>query len=262
MIKFDRFFGGKRKCLTMSYDDGVESDKRLIEIFDRYGIKGTFHLNSGLMGKGDVIPKDEVAKVYKNHEIACHGVMHHTLTNLPHSFISDEILEDRRALEEIAGYPVRGLSFANGLFSDNVCGAISSLGIVYSRTANSTGGWAIPENFLKWDPTCHHSNALNIIDNFIDWDFQSGFLFYVWGHSFEFDRDNNWDMIENFCSKVSGHDDIWYATNIEIYDYVMAQRSLIVSANGKIIKNPTVFTLWFSKDEDVIKINPGETLYL
>ena len=103
---------------------------------------------------------------------------------------------------------------------------------------------------------------MNIIDKFIDWDFQSGFLFYVWGHSFEYDRDNNWNMIENFCCKVSDNDDIWYATNIEIFDYVMTQKSLIVSANGKIIKNPTALTLWFSKDEDVIKINPGETLYL
>ena len=39
---------GKHKVLTMSYDDGKAADIRLTEIFRRYGIKGTFHLNAGL----------------------------------------------------------------------------------------------------------------------------------------------------------------------------------------------------------------------
>ena len=38
---------GKHKALTMSYDDGKEDDRRLVEIFNRYGIRGTFHVNSG-----------------------------------------------------------------------------------------------------------------------------------------------------------------------------------------------------------------------
>ena len=42
------FPGGKHKALTMSYDDGRLEDRRLIEIFNRNGIRGTFHLNSGL----------------------------------------------------------------------------------------------------------------------------------------------------------------------------------------------------------------------
>ena len=41
------FPGGKHKVLTMSYDDGRDSDVRLVGIFNQYGIKGTFHLNSG-----------------------------------------------------------------------------------------------------------------------------------------------------------------------------------------------------------------------
>ena len=262
MIKFDRFFGGVRKCITMSYDDGVESDKKLIEIFDKYNIRGTFHLNSGFMGTGNVIPSDEVSEVYKNHEVAVHGTMHHSLTKLPACNIVAEILEDRRALEKIVGYPVRGMSYANGLFNEEAVNAIHSCGISYARTANSIGGWETPENFLKWNPTCHHNGAMQIIDNFLNWDFQSGFLFYIWGHSFEFDRDNNWDEMEKLCQKIAGNSDIWYATNIEIYDYVIALKQLIVSVDNKIVINPTAHTLWFSCDGDVLKIEPGQTLTL
>ncbi len=39
---------GKSKALTFSYDDGMKHDRRLVELFNRYGLKGTFHLNGGL----------------------------------------------------------------------------------------------------------------------------------------------------------------------------------------------------------------------
>ena len=49
MIKrrFLRFPGFKLKALTLSYDDGVVQDIRMIKILDKYGIKGTFNVNSG-----------------------------------------------------------------------------------------------------------------------------------------------------------------------------------------------------------------------
>ena len=54
-------------------------------------------------------------------------------------------------------------------------------------------------------------------------------LFYLWGHSYEFDNNNNWDHIEKICEKLANRDDIWYATNMEIYEYVTAYNSLIYS---------------------------------
>lgn len=42
---------GLEKALTFSYDDGRVFDRKLVEIFNRYGVKGTFHLNSGTLGK-------------------------------------------------------------------------------------------------------------------------------------------------------------------------------------------------------------------
>ena len=40
------------KALTFSYDDGVTQDKRLIKILNKYGLKCTFNINSGLFGVG------------------------------------------------------------------------------------------------------------------------------------------------------------------------------------------------------------------
>ena len=40
------FPGKKRKVLTLSYDDGVEQDIRLVEIMKKHGLKGTFNINT------------------------------------------------------------------------------------------------------------------------------------------------------------------------------------------------------------------------
>ena len=85
-------------------------------------------------------------------------------------------------------------------------------------------------------------------------------LFYVWGHSYEFERAGNWDLIEKFCERAGGHDDIWYATNIEIVDYINAVRSLRVSVKSDKIYNPSAQTVWFMADNEVMKVEPGETI--
>ena len=85
-------------------------------------------------------------------------------------------------------------------------------------------------------------------------------LFYVWGHSYEFDRNDNWDHLERICEQISGKSDVWYATNMEIYDYVEAYRSLIFSADGLRVYNPTLVKIWFNLDGKDYSIASGETL--
>ena len=113
---------GKHKVLTMSYDDGKKFDRRLVEIFNKNGIKGTFHLNSGLMGVDeDRIQPDEIEELYKGHEVSCHTSTHPTIERCPLSQVVQQIIEDRKALEAAAGYPVRGMSYPNGSYSDDIC---------------------------------------------------------------------------------------------------------------------------------------------
>lgn len=82
-------------------------------------------------------------------------------------------------------------------------------------------------------------------------------LFYLWGHSYEFDTDHNWDRIEAFCRYVSGKDDVWYATNIEIYDYTMAYEGLKYAAAANLVYNPSVIPVWINYNDTVVKIESG-----
>ena len=109
--------GGKHKALTMSYDDGRTQDRRLIGIFNENGIRGTFHLNSGRLEEENRIHPDEIAELYRGHEIACHTVTHPTIARCPLPEAAAEVLEDRKALERITGTPVRGMSYPNRMKS-------------------------------------------------------------------------------------------------------------------------------------------------
>lgn len=246
-VTFDLFPGGKRKALTMSYDDGVIQDRRLVGIFNQHGIKGTFHLNSGILGKGSHVQAAEVAELYQGHEVSVHGVMHCCLPHLSREAQFVEILEDRRNLERLVGYPVRGMSYAGGDFDDRVVAALPGMGIEYARTTHNRQDFRLPEDPLRWAASCHHRDGLEKGDKFLAiperWGLQ---LFYVWGHSYEFDRNDNWLLAEQFCEKMGGRDDIWYATNIEIVDYMNAMRSVRCSVDETQMINLSSQTVWFS----------------
>ena len=275
MSTFYRFPGGLHKALTLSYDDGVEQDVRLMEILDQHGIKCTFNLNSGCWApegvtypKGQIhrrMSKSQVEKVYRNpnHEVAAHCLTHASLTEISPSEIAWEVLEDRRNLESMFGGIIRGLAYPFGTYSDAVVDALKATGTAYARTVVSTNNFAIPNDWLRLHPTCHHNapNLPSLCERFLQDRAPFGSqLFYLWGHSYEFEADDNWQVIEEFCEKMGGHDDIWYATNIEIVEYVNACRAIIASADGKTLRNPTAITVWADVNGKQVVIPAGETV--
>ena len=260
-IHLDRFPGGKMKALTMSYDDGKVQDRRLVQIFNQYGIRGSFHLNSGSLGKGGYLEASEIRELFADHEVSAHSVTHPYLTHISNETLVSEIMEDRRNLEAWVGYPVRGMSYPFGAWNDVVLARLPAFGIEYARTTKSHQGFHLPEHFLAWSPTCHHNdNLLEIGRKFLD-EKRSGIpqLMYVWGHSYEFDNDQNWDLITTFCERIGNQDAVWYATNIEIVSYVQAVKRLVFSASEHLVSNPSAISVWISVEGQPIEIRAGET---
>lgn len=257
---------GKKKALTFSYDDGQIYDRQLVEIWNHFGLRGTVHLNSGNIGMygehEEFVTAQELSKLYAAHEVACHGVYHKNLGILTKQQIIAEIGKDRCALEKLTGRMVQGFSYAFGNYSEEIKNIASSLGIKYARTVNSTGGFFPPVDFMEWHPTCHHNDRLlERGDEFLEVpEYIELPLMYVWGHSFEFARDNNWELMERFAEKISGKDDIWYASNLEVCNYLRAIRSLESSMDGRFIHNPTAIPVWLCKENELIVIEAGQTI--
>ena len=264
MIKFDVYPDGKPYALTMSYDDGRVFDRDLVGIFNRYGVRGSFHLNSGKLSTPGYITREEVGTLYRNHEVSCHTENHPFLERLPREEVIREISRDKDTLEKLSGGIVRGMSYPFGTHSPSVVEALTLSGMEYSRTTRATMGFDRPENFMLWDPSCHHRDCLALIDKFEESERTrayalAGALLYVWGHSYEFDNNKNWDLIETFCQRIGGRPDFWYATNIEIVDYLEAQRALRFSKDLTRVFNPSAVPVWIRKDSDPVMIAPGET---
>lgn len=224
---------GKKKVLTLSYDDEVTQDIRFVGILNKYGIKCTFNLNSGTFGikekcvhyKNGVevdhikISREQAKTLYKGHEIAAHTVHHYDLAKITDDEVRSEVKNYIIALSEIAGYKVKVMAYPYGTFNDHIDELLKECGVLYSRTVEDTHSFDIPDNFLQWHPTINFGEEGfdELTDKFLE-DSDDQKLFYIWGHSYEFDAYNSWDRFEEFCKKISGRDDVLYATNIEVYN--------------------------------------------
>lgn len=253
---------GKHKVLTMSYDDGKEEDRKLVDIFNKYGMKGTFNLNAGIDWDEKRIPLDEYKELYKGHEVASHTYTHPTIERCPIDQVIAQVIEDRKVLEKIMGYPVRGMAYPNGSYTKEIQEILPKLGIQYSRVVGNSDNFGMPENYMEWKATCHHNhNLLELGQQFVDL-FKKQYLYmmYVWGHSYEFTDRNNWEVVEEFCKLVGNREDIWYATNIQIYDYMDAASRLQYAADASFVYNPSAMPVWISVDEKIIEIAGGKQI--
>ncbi len=177
-----------------------------------------------------------------------------------------EIIEDKVQLEKLIDRQIKMFAYPFGHYNDKAVELLKDAGYKGARTIESTNSFDIPEDFLVLNPTCHHNdkNLMKLAEDFVN---RPGFitsLFYVWGHGYEFDHDDNYQVMENLLKYLSEHkDQIWFATNSEIIDYVNAYRSLEYSGDGSMIRNLSaidVEILTSFKTTEIIKA--GETKHI
>lgn len=280
--RFMRFPQGRFKAFTMSYDDGVTQDKRFIETADKYGIKCTLNINSAWLGQKNRLSAEELENlVYPGgHEIAVHGAHHIAPGKATPTDIMCDVLDCRRDLERAFGRIIRGMAYPDSGITyigkqttyEDICTVLKTAGIVYSRTlGGDNDSFEMPTDWYSWMPTAHHANPKldEYLNKFLQSDLEKIYynnrkplLFYLWGHSYEFDNNNNWNLLEKICQTVGGREDIWYATNIEIYDYTAAYYSLVFNLDNTLVYNPSLMTVWFDADGKLYSVEPGSTLKL
>lgn len=272
-----RWKNGLKKALTLSFDDGTEQDIPFVEMMKQNGVKGTFNVNTGLLApEGTVYPEGQVHRVmtekqlvslFKDSgmEVAVHGLNHPFLERLPSYQAVNEVIEDRKNIEALFGVPCRGMAYPFGTFNDSVVDTLAACGICYSRTTVSTLNFNVPVDWLRMPATCHYNDEHlpELTEKFVnETPDKAPWLFYLWGHTFEFEGRDNWNVIEKFLKKVGNREDVWYATNIEIYDYVQAFLSLQETVDGKVVYNPSAISVWVKSGDTAVEIKPGQTVTL
>ena len=260
--------GGKTKALNFSYDDGVTQDRRFVALLNRYGLKGTFNLNSKLLLDGLTwehpcgkticrLPKEEIVSLYEGHEVASHTATHPMMESMSEEAILEEMVSDKTKLEEIFGREVAGFALPFSYHDEKIYRCSIAAGFAYARISEESMGFTVPMNYHRWIGTLFHirPELESCVERFLQTD-QELALFQPIGHSYDLDVEEMWDRMEAVMARLSSHKDIWPATNIEIVRYLRAMAKADIMEN-QIVNNSDV-DLWFQIDGKVKVLHPGE----
>ena len=253
---------GLTKAVTMSYDDGQIFDRRLVEIFNRRKIRSAFNLSCRLIGRNGFVAKEEIPELYQGHEIACHAGFHAPFSWQPPAQIQTSLLSDRHFFEDLLQRPVLGVAYPGGRGSAENARQMRSLGFLYARTCVPHHGWGLPDDFFLWDISHRHDSDLaEKASLYIRLSSYAPSLFFLAGHSYEFEQDQNWEWIERICEILGNHEDIWYPTPVEIAVWRNTIQSLRFSTDFSSVWNPTCFSVWYKNEHGskIFEIRPGET---
>lgn len=219
--------GNYKKYFTLSYDDGLEQDKALLALMRKYGIKGTFNLNSGRFGgtysikyigamgfqvvegappKGgsifkfapaNVIPEDEIRQVYEGMELASHGTHHLSPGKLDDNAFDEETGQDRLRIQKHTDGRVVGYAPPGNAYREKQKERLIQNGFEYARvlTSNRAKGesrFSFPKDPFRFSPNVWHiSKTLDAqLDEFLRLEpLQGDMLYFFWGHAYDFDFD-------------------------------------------------------------------------
>lgn len=201
------------KYFLLSFDDGTVYDRRLVELLNKYGIRGTFNLNSGLEDfvwyYEDRFPirrqiLSEVGDLYRGHEIASHSLHHQWLNTLTPPQISREIGGDCETLKKIFALPEIGFGVPFTACGEREIKIIRKF-VRYIRLSEFAESFALPKDpyhipihGLYNDPDIREKLA-----RFAENDLQDS-LFVMAGHSYELEVLNHWEYMEQLLRFLSG----------------------------------------------------------
>lgn len=257
---------GKRKAFVLTYDDGVLQDVRLVLLLNKYGLKGTFNLNSLLMEREFVwqhekigpvrrLPNAIAAHLYEGHEVASHSCTHPDLTNMSREAILYELGHDRYLLEQLTGQQVKGFGVPFDYYDGIAVDCVRELGFVYGRGSEETRSYA-----PLWDPYRQQAGLFHLSEGLAD--FVDGFLrteeelaaCIIVGHSYDLDAENLWDTMEDICRYVSADEEVLSMTHLELVEYQQAM--LRAEIAGDIVVNRSDRPLWFEINGEILRVDP------
>lgn len=228
-----------KKILTFSFDDGVTQDERFIRILNKYGLKCTFNLNSELLGMDGAllingkeishkkIAPGKVREIYEGHEVAAHTLTHPNLTALNPAEVTRQVEQDRKNLSDLVGYEVKGFAYPCGGINCNkaVANIIkNTTSVNFARTIIHSYNFDLQDDMYLFNPTIsltkNKPKLLELCDEFINSEPEKVQLFYIWGHSYELDIDDDWAFFEDVCKKLANREDVLYCTNTEAFEYI------------------------------------------
>ena len=255
--------GGAKKAFNITYDDGVEQDVRFVQMLNRFGLKGSFNLNSELRETGFSwihsrgreirrLPVSVVRELYAGHEVASHTLTHPYMSSLSPEETLRQMKEDKARLEGIFGREVAGFAVPFRHYSDLIADYARQCGFEYSRTSEFTYHYTPCSDYYYWKTGFYHiePGLADYVAGFLNTDEELA-LCQIVGHSYDLDTENLWGIVELVCAAVAGRSEIWSCTNLELVRYLKAMDAYMETG-----ENRSKQTLWFEENGRIIEVTP------
>lgn len=259
---------GKRKAFNITYDDGVTQDIRFVALLNKYGIKGTFNLNSALMEEGfewqhengmrvKRLPPDIVVRLYEGHEVASHTLRHPYMHGMSEGEIMYQLGHDKYMLSQLFGHEICGFAVPFDYYSELIANCARKLGFEYARMSEESRSYTPPQDYYWWSCGLFHLSPeiADFVQGFLETNEELS-LCQIVGHSYDLDAADMWEQMEELLKKVSAAGDVLPMTNLELVRYLKAMRSAEISGNS--VYNCTDTELWFDMDGSTVCLKPGE----
>lgn len=200
-----------RKIFLISFDDGTVWDRRFVRLLNKYGIKATFNLNSGLEDfvwhYEDRFPVrrqilSESVDLYRGHEIASHSLHHHWLNTLTPPQLSREVGDDCAALKALFGLKEIGFGVPFTACGEREVNIIKKH-VRYIRLSEFSDSFAPPADpyHIPIHALYNQPDVREKIVRFAQSSLSVS-LFVMAGHSYELEVLEHWEDMESLLQYI------------------------------------------------------------
>ena len=202
-----------RKIFIISFDDGTVWDRRFVELLNKYNMKATFNLNSGLENfvwhYEDRFPVRrqilaDTVTLYQGHEVASHSLHHHWLNTLTPPQLSREVGDDCAALKALFGLKEIGFGVPFTACGEREINIIRKF-VRYIRLSEMSDSFAPPEDpyHIPIHALYNQPDVRERIARFSESQLPVS-LFVMAGHSYELEVLNHWEYMESLLQFIAG----------------------------------------------------------
>jgi peptidoglycan/xylan/chitin deacetylase (PgdA/CDA1 family) len=232
----------KNITVTTSWDDGHVLDIKLANLLKKYGLKGTFYISAENreFKKKELLTNRQIISLSRDFEIGAHTMTHPRLSKVGKKESEAEIAESKIYLEKLTGKKIISFCYPGGDYNHTHISQLKKAGYKMARTTKrfSTGTAKNPYEtpttihaYRHWSDVIQiakvaNYNPIKFTNYYLNWDklaialfdqvLKHGGIFHLWGHSWEINKNKDWERLENVFRYLANRKDVRYAVNGEL----------------------------------------------
>ncbi len=264
---------------TTSWDDGAMTDIRLAHLLQKYKIPATFYVSLKNYER-NLISKRELIWLSRYFEIGGHTLSHKDLTILEDDELVKEVALGKRKIEQIIGSEIKGFCYPMGKFDEKVKQVVGLSGYQYARTTELFGTMigdklSLPTTVHAYDhhPLIYAMHGMkrklffNLLKNRkfnLRWDdlalasleycLKNGEVFHLWGHSWEIDKNNDWNRLEKVFRVINNKTALYQrGSNGEMITFINKSKVTFYKSQDAINYDSSFNSQYFRKEYKILE---------